>query len=350
MTSEEIFNVLRQVKYPGFSRDIVSFGLVKDVHIEGKNVQIALAYTTESSEKRKGIENSIHQCVGAMSGVASIQFEVTQTPTRPAAQRTTLEQRPIPGVKKVIAVASGKGGVGKSTVAVNLVCSLSTLGRKVGLLDADIYGPSVPLMMGVHDRPGVTDDNQLIPHQKYGVSVMSLGFFMEGDNPVIWRGPMVTGAIRQLLYDTHWGDLDYLIVDLPPGTGDAQLSLVQLAPIYGAVIVTTPQDVALIDAKKGVAMFQKLEVRILGIIENMSFFLCPHCHEQTDIFSRGGGRKEAQRLKVPFLGEIPIDVFIRSGGDEGIPVVRKDPHSGVAQAFLKAAEAIDQELASSLKV
>jgi ATP-binding protein involved in chromosome partitioning len=241
-------------------------------------------------------------------------------------------------------VASGKGGVGKSTVAVNLACTLQKLGRKVGLLDADIYGPSIPLMMGVHERPNMTSDKKIIPHKKHGISMMSIGFFLEGDNPVIWRGPMVTGAIRQLLNDCEWGELDYLIVDLPPGTGDAQLSLVQLAPVKGAVIVTTPQDVALIDAKKGVLMFQKLEVKILGIIENMSFFICPHCHGKTDIFSEGGGRREASRLNVPFLGEIPIDPTVRVGGDGGVPVVIDHPDSEVSKAFLNAAKTLDQRL------
>jgi ATP-binding protein involved in chromosome partitioning len=344
MEKEEILNKLREIPYPGFSRDIVSFGLVKDVVLEGEKLKILLAFTTETREKRGAIQKSILQHLQDLPGVESIAFEALEVPTRPAADRTTLEQRPIPGVKSIIAVASGKGGVGKSTVAVNLACSLYRLGRKVGLLDADIYGPSIPLMMGVHERPAVTGNNRIIPHKKHGISMMSIGFFLEGDNPVIWRGPMVTGAIRQLLNDCEWGELDYLIVDLPPGTGDAQLSLVQLAPVKGSVIVTTPQDVALIDAKKGVLMFQKLEVNILGIIENMSVFICPHCHGKTDIFSEGGGRREASRLNVPFLGEIPIDPTVRVGGDGGIPVVVSYPDSEVSKAFLNAAKAVDQQL------
>jgi len=344
MEKEEILNELRKITYPGFSRDIVSFGLVKDVLIEGKKIKVVLAFTTESPEKRGAVQKAILKHLQILPGIESITFEAFEVPTRPTADRTTLEQRPIPGVQSIIAVASGKGGVGKSTVAVNLACTLQMLGRKVGLLDADIYGPSIPIMMGVHERPNITSDKKIIPHKKHGISMMSIGFFLEGDNPVIWRGPMVTGAIRQLLNDCEWGELDYLIIDLPPGTGDAQLSLVQLAPVKGAVIVTTPQDVALIDAKKGVLMFQKLEVAILGIIENMSFFICPHCHGKTDIFSEGGGRREASRLNVPFLGVIPIDPTVRVGGDGGVPVVVGHPDSEVSKAFLNAAKTLDQRL------
>lgn len=344
MDKESLFDLLRQVKYPGFSRDVVSFGVVKDCELSGGNVKVTLAFTTESSEKRSFIQKEVSEKLKSVTGLGHIIFEILETPSRPAAERTTLEQRPIPGVRNIIAVASGKGGVGKSTVSVNLACSLSKLNKKVALLDADIYGPSIPLMMGVFDKPEATDGNKLIPHRRHGISMMSIGFFVDADNPVIWRGPMVTGAIRQLLYDTVWGHLDYLVVDLPPGTGDAQLSLVQMAPIKGAVIVTTPQNVALIDAVKGVAMFQRLKVRIIGLIENMSIFVCPHCHHETDIFSEGGGRREAERLKVPFLGQIPIETSIRSGGDEGVPVVVSHPQSFVAKAF----EHVSQEVVKIL--
>jgi len=338
ISREEMFEKLKTVRYPGFSRDIVSFGIIKDAQLNEGNIKITLSFTSESPEKRLQIQEGVRDCLKSYGNVA---FEISEAPQKPAADRATLEQRAIPGVKHIITVASGKGGVGKSTVSVNLACSLQSLGRKVGLLDADIYGPSIPMMMGVHEQPEMSDDKKIFPHHAHGVSLMSIGFFVGPDSPVIWRGPMITGAIRQLMYDTQWGDLDYLIVDLPPGTGDAQLSLVQMAPVQGSVIVTTPQDVALLDAKKGVAMFQRLEVKILGIIENMSIFICPHCHGKTDIFSQGGGAREAERLKVPFLGEIPIEPAIRIGSDNGTPVVIQYPQSEVARAFLKAAKAVD---------
>ncbi|MBI1870874.1 MAG: Mrp/NBP35 family ATP-binding protein [Chlamydiae bacterium] len=342
MTQETILERLKTIHYPGFSRDIVSFGVVKEVIVEWPQVKVVLAFTSEPVEKRQWIQNECQKVLSSLQEVKSIQFEIVQALERTKADRTVLERREIPGVKNLIAVASGKGGVGKSTVAVNLACALQQLGKKVGLLDADIYGPSVPMMMGVQEKPRVTDHNKLLPHVKHGISMMSLGFFLEGDNPVIWRGPMVTGAIRQLLNDCQWGELDYLVVDLPPGTGDAHISLVQLAPLKGAVIVTTPQDVALLDAKKGVLMFQKLEVEILGIVENMSYFICSHCHHKTDIFSQGGGLREAKRLNVPFLGEIPIDPAIRLGGDDGIPIVVSLPTSEVSKAFLEIARKVDE--------
>ena len=333
MDKENLLNLLRQIKYPGFSRDIVSFGVVKDCEVSGRNVKITLAFTTEPAEKRASIQKEAADKLKTAAGLDQIKFEIVENPIRPSADRAALEAKPVAGVKNIIAVASGKGGVGKSTVAVNLACSLAKLGRKIGLLDADIYGPSIPLMMGVFDKPEAAEGNKLVPHERHGVKMMSIGFFVDGNNPVIWRGPMVTGAIRQLLFDTLWGDLDFLVVDLPPGTGDAQLSLVQLVSIKGAVIVTTPQDVALIDAVKGIVMFQRLSVPILGIIENMSVFVCPHCHQKTDIFSEGGARREAERSNVPFLGQIPIEPSIRKGGDEGVPVVVRYPDSFVAQAF-----------------
>lgn len=344
MNKEEILNQLKCVRYPGFSRDIVSFGLIKDVVSEEGKIKIVLAYTTESPEKRQQIEKEVQTALSAVPEIKTVLFEAFEVPRPSAAERTILEQKPILGVHTIIAVASGKGGVGKSTVAVNLACALQLLGHRVGLLDADIYGPSVPMMMGETNRPQVTAENKLVPHRKHGVVMMSIGFFLERDNPVIWRGPMVTGALRQLLNDTEWGMLDYLVVDLPPGTGDVQLSLMQLTKVEGAVIVTTPQDVALIDAKKGVMMFQRLEVKILGVVENMSYFVCPHCHGKTDIFSEGGGRREARRLKVPFLGEIPIDAEVRVGGDQGIPIVVKRPESEVARAFLEVAKAVEGQI------
>jgi len=261
----------------------------------------------------------------------------------------------IPLVKNSIAVSSGKGGVGKTTVAVNLAVALAQMGAKVGLMDADIYGPNVPLMMGVKSAPQPQEE-KLQPAEGHGVKLISMAFFVPDDTPMIWRGPMVHGAIQQFLRDVDWGELDYLIVDLPPGTGDAQLSISQLVPLTGAVIVTTPQEVALLDSKKGLAMFKKVSVPVLGIIENMSYFLCPHCHERTEIFSHGGGRQAAEKLGVSFLGEVPIDPAIREGGDAGLPIVVSDPDSPQSEAFRKiaktlaAAISVQNDRSSALKI
>jgi ATP-binding protein involved in chromosome partitioning len=248
----------------------------------------------------------------------------------------------LPQTKRVIAVASGKGGVGKTTTSVNLAIALAQAGAKVGLMDADIYGPNVPQMMGVHGQPAQMN-GKLLPFEQYGVKMMSLGFFVPSDTAMIWRGPMVHSAITQLLKDVNWGELDYLLVDLPPGTGDAQLTLVQSVPLTGVVIVCTPQSVALSDAMRGLAMFQKTNVPILGVIENMAYFACPHCHERTDIFSYGGARAEAARFQVPFLGEIPLDVEIRVGGDEGKPIVVAHPDSPQSAAYREIAAKLTNE-------
>jgi ATP-binding protein involved in chromosome partitioning len=247
-------------------------------------------------------------------------------------------------VRFKIAVASGKGGVGKSTVAANLALALSRLGSRVGLMDSDIYGPSQQMMMGIDEKPRINEENQIVPVERFGVRVMSLGFLMDVDQPVIWRGPMVMKAVEQFLGDVAWGKLDYLVVDMPPGTGDAQLTLTQKIQLSGAVIVTTPQDVALIDARKGLAMFQKVNVPVLGIIENMSFYVCGKCGHREEIFKHGGGERTAKRLNVPFLGEIPIDPKVAIGGDAGVPIVAADPKSPVTEAFLRVAEAIHKNL------
>ena len=243
-----------------------------------------------------------------------------------------------------VAVASGKGGVGKSTVAANLALALERVGHRVGLMDSDIYGPSQQMMMGIDEKPYVNEANQIVPIERYGVKVMSLGFLMDVDQPVIWRGPMVMKAVEQFLQDVAWGALDFLVIDLPPGTGDAQLTLTQKIHLSGAVIVTTPQDVSLIDARKGLAMFQKVNVPLLGIVENMSYYLCPKCGNREEIFKHGGGKRTAEELHVPFLGEIPLDPKIAIGGDAGRPIVAGEPKSAVTEAYLRIAEAIVKTL------
>ncbi len=256
----------------------------------------------------------------------------------------------LQGVKSIIAVASGKGGVGKSTIAVNLACALSQLGHKVGLLDADIYGPSQHIMLGLKNAvPTIDHEKKILPIKQYGLDVISFGFFVKPEEAVVWRGPLAARMLQQFLDDVRWGELDIMIVDMPPGTGDIQLSLTQLLSVTGALIVSTPQDVALADAVKGVSMFQKVNVDILGIVENMSYFECPECHHQTPIFSREGGRKKADELKVPFLGEIPLETATRSAGDEGLPIILKDEKSAQAKRFLEIAQKIHQQTMENMK-
>ncbi len=254
----------------------------------------------------------------------------------------------VPGVRSIVAVASGKGGVGKSTTAVNLAVALAIQGHRVGMLDADIYGPSQPRMMGISGRPQARDDKTLIPLQNYGVKCMSIGFMVAEDTPMIWRGPMVMGAIQQMLRDVEWGELDILVADLPPGTGDAQLTMAQQVPLTGAVIVSTPQDIALLDARKGLNMFRKVDVPVLGIIENMSYFLCPHCGERSDIFSHGGARREAERLGSEFLGEVPLDMAIRETSDGGRPIVISQPDSPHAKTYQAIAARVWDKVAALL--
>ncbi|MFH1263501.1 MAG: Mrp/NBP35 family ATP-binding protein [Pseudomonadota bacterium] len=251
-----------------------------------------------------------------------------------------LERQPIPGVRNILAVASGKGGVGKSTVAVNLALALGRRGKTVGICDADVYGPSIPLMLGLNERPTLGPDQKIVPLSRYGLKVMSIGFLVEENTAVIWRGPMVMKMLQEFLRNVNWGELDYLVLDLPPGTGDAQLTIVQTVPLSGAIIVTTPNDMALIDARRGLAMFREVSVPVLGIIENMSSFECPHCHTLTPVFDAGGGKRTADELGVPFLGEIPLDLEIRRGGDTGRPTVAVNPESVQAGAFLRLADAV----------
>ncbi|WP_447971317.1 Mrp/NBP35 family ATP-binding protein [Nitrospira sp. M1] len=272
--------------------------------------------------------------------------EESPKPGEAAAESTAPKDNPIPGVKHVIAVSSGKGGVGKSTVTTNLAVALSLSGQRVGLMDADIYGPNIPTMMGITQPPG-KDDKKILPAEGYGVKVISMGFFVPEETPVVWRGPMVHSAIQQFFRDVVWGELDYLLIDLPPGTGDVQLTLAQLVPMTGAITVTTPQEIALQDVRKGIVMFQKVNVPILGVIENMSFYVCGHCGERTEIFSHGGGAQAAQKFGVPFLGSIPLDPEIGRGGDEGKPIVVANPSSPQTEAFKAiAATLLEQTMGS----
>jgi ATP-binding protein involved in chromosome partitioning len=343
ITEADVRGALTRVKFPGLSRDIVSFGFVRSVTVSDGNVAVEIVMTTASPTAGEVVEREARRVLSELPGVR----EVTLDSKVHAPQGAPAEQAPrdlLPGVRTKIAVASGKGGVGKSTVAANLALALRQTGSTVGLLDADIYGPSQQLMMGCTDKPMVSPEQKILPVDGHGVKVMSLGFLMDADTPVIWRGPMVMKALQQFIEDVDWGTLDYLIVDLPPGTGDAQLTVTQQVPLDGAIIVTTPQDVALIDARKGLAMFRKVNVPVLGVIENMSTFVCPHCGKSSEIFKHGGGRRTAEQLGVPFLGEIPIDPAIVVGGDAGTPIVVSHPESAAAAAFAAVAAEIAQQV------
>jgi ATP-binding protein involved in chromosome partitioning len=344
---KRVWDALKTVKFPGMSRDIVSFGFVHQVKVTAGVAAIELQIATQNAQAGERVQQEIERVVGFVPGITGVQVnvQVTRPPSpQEAAQKAIAQDSTlIPEVRHVVAVASGKGGVGKSTVAANLAIALAQLGYRVGILDSDIYGPSVPMMFGINEKPFVSG-NRILPFEKYGIKIMSLGFILETDTPVIWRGPMVVRAIEQMLGDVVWGALDYLVLDLPPGTGDAQLTITQKVPLAGAVIVTTPQDVALIDARKGLAMFKKVNVPVLGIIENMSSFVCPHCGEVTDIFKKGGGERTASLLGAPYLGAIPLDPEIVRGGDAGVPIVVAKPDGPHSAAFKKVAEAVDAEV------
>ncbi len=339
LNEETALEALKAIKYPGFSRDIVSFGFVKDLAVGGGNVSFRLALTADAPAVAEQIRSECEAALRRLPGVASVTISVQAAPPRPPVMAAggPPEAALLPGTRFTIAVASGKGGVGKSTVAANLALALAKSGHDVGLLDLDIYGPSQQMMMGISTRPFVNDEEKILPIVKHGVRVMSIGFLMDVDTPVIWRGPMIYKAVEQFLGDVAWGQQDFLVIDLPPGTGDAQLTLTQKVALTGAVIVTTPQDVALIDARKGLAMFQKVNVDVLGVVENMSYYECPKCGNREEIFKHGGGKKTADELGVPFLGEIPLDPRVAAQGDAGTPIVVADPHSVVSKAFFRLA-------------
>jgi len=334
LTEENILKVLRQVRDPDLHRDIVTLGFVKGLKIEGANVSFKLQLTTPACPVRDQFKVDCERVIRKeIEGVQKVDIELTSNVVSHANSR---KEAILPGVRNTLAVASGKGGVGKSTVAVNLAVSLALEGARVGLVDTDVYGPSAPLMFGINDRPKMSNQ-KLLPLEKFGVKIMSIGFLVDPMQAVIWRGPMASGAVKQFMSDVDWGELDYLVFDLPPGTGDIQLTLVQTIPLTGAVIVTTPQDVALADARKGLVMFTKVNVPVLGIVENMSYYLCTNCGHREHIFDNGGGKRTAEELGVPYLGEIPLNSAIRIGGDKGVPIVAGEPDSVYADAIRNVA-------------
>lgn len=340
---EAVMDALRTVKDPDLGKDIVTLNFVKDLRIDGGRVSFAIELTTPACPVKEDMEQWAREAVLKVSGVREVEIQMTAAVSKGAATEGT---QSVPGVKNIIAVGSGKGGVGKTTVTVNLAIALAQTGARVGLLDADVYGPNVPLMMGIAGRPHAIGD-RIQTLSNYGVRVMSMGLLTEEDVPLIWRGPMLHSVIQQFVRQVDWGELDYLLIDLPPGTGDVQLSITQTVPLTGAVIVSTPQDVALQDARKAVMMFREVRVEILGIVENMSYFQCPKCNERTYIFSHGGGEKTAVTYKVPFLGEVPLNVALREGADAGKPVVAIHPDSPPAQAFAKIAETVAAQVSIS---
>ncbi len=326
LSKEQIQKALKEIQDPELKRDIVSLGMVKEIEIQGASVAIQLAMAGGLASVKEKIREEVRQKISSLDGIEKVTVEVSHTPAKGP---VFASKAYTPGIRHVVAVASGKGGVGKTTVAVNLAIALAKKGNRVGLMDADIYGPNVPLMLGVpvETRPRVNNEDKMIPIEVQGLKMISMGVLVPPDQPMVWRGPMLHGTITQFIQKVDWGELDFLIVDLPPGTGDVQLSLVQTVPLTGAVIVTTPQEVALMDVRKGVAMFRKTNVPILGVVENMT----------GEIFGSGGGRNAAVQFQVPFLGEIPLDRRIREGGDKGAPIVLSDPDSPAGLAFSQAA-------------
>jgi ATP-binding protein involved in chromosome partitioning len=339
ITESQVLDLLKAVRYPGFSRDIISFGLVKGIRIEAGAVTVQMSLATNDARIPQAIKEDSERALRDLPGVKTVRVLIDiQAPAQgPQSGAAANAATRIDGVKHVIAIASGKGGVGKSTVAANLAVALDQGGARTGLCDCDLYGPSIGLMFGSTERPMATEQNVIIPVTRHGVKLMSMGFLLEDDSPAILRGPMVTRYTQQFLRNVDWGSLDFLVLDLPPGTGDIQLTIVQTVALAGAVIVTTPQEVALIDARKAASMFSRVNVPVLGLIENMSYFLCPSDGTRYDIFGRGGGEKEAARLGVPLLGQIPIDIATRESGDHGKPIALSGRKNPAAQVFAQVA-------------
>jgi len=347
MVSEQaVLDALRAVKDPDAQQDIVSLGLVRDLRIHDGEVTFTLAFTTQPPATRATLHSLAARVVRQLPGVGRVQVKMGSQATARAAPAAAPPPRApelIPDVKHTVAVSSGKGGVGKSTVAVNLAVALSREGAAVGLVDADVYGPDVPLMLGTRARPAMVA-NKILPVEAHGLRMMSIGLLVSDREPLVWRGPMIHSFIQQMLRDVAWGPLDYLVFDMPPGTGDAQLSLSQVIPLSGVVMVTTPQDVALLDVRKAIGMFQRLNVPVLGIVENMSYFACPHCGARTEIFGNTGGRRLAEEYGVPLLAQLPLDPETRAGGDEGVPITLRRPASAQAAAFRELARAVARRL------
>ncbi|HXJ36257.1 MAG TPA: Mrp/NBP35 family ATP-binding protein [Candidatus Eisenbacteria bacterium] len=336
-TPQELLERLKIIPYPGFTRDIVSFGVVRDIEVSASGVTVRLAPSTAKEDVVQEIARAVHQAIAATPGVTGTIEIVREQAEQPAARRGP---QPIPGVEHVIAVSSGKGGVGKSTVATNLALALATLRANVGLMDADVYGPSVPLMLGITEKSGPGEGRRLVPIERYGLRVMSMGFFVADETPIIWRGPMLTKLITEFLRNCDWGQLDLLVLDLPPGTGDVQLTLTQQVPITGGIVVTTPQDVALADVRRGIQMFRQVNAPVLGVIENMSYHLCPGCGARAELFGHGGGASMARELGVPFLGELPLVRAVREAADAGRPIVVAEPSHPVSRAYREIAERV----------
>jgi ATP-binding protein involved in chromosome partitioning len=333
VTQEQVLGALRTVQDPDLHKDIVTLGFVKNVRIEGGAVDFIIELTTPACPVRDEMKAEAEEKVAALPGVTAARAEMTAN----VRARGGFSRQELPGIRNIVAVGAGKGGVGKSTTAVNLAVALRRKGARVGLMDTDVYGPNIPQMLGVSAQPEVTEDRKMVPPEAHGVKIISMGMLVPPDQPVIWRGPMLHGAVQQFMRDVAWGELDYLVVDLPPGTGDVSLSMAQSVPVAGAVVVTTPQGVSVSDVRKAVAMFRQLNIPVLGAIENMSWFECPHCGGKTEIFGRGGGEKMASELMIPFLGAVPIDTRVRSGGDEGQPIVVAAPDAPAARAFVEVA-------------
>jgi ATP-binding protein involved in chromosome partitioning len=341
LTEQLILDALRQIQDPDLHKDIVTLGFIKDLKIDGGNVSFRIVLTTPACPVKEEMEGAAKELVSVLPGVQSVNVKMDAEVPK---GRGIGEKVTVPGVRNIIAVSSGKGGVGKSTVAVNVAVSLALDGARVGLMDADVYGPNVPIMLGASEARPEVDVNKLIPIEAFGVRIMSMAFLQPGDKPMIVRGPILHGLVKQFLSDVKWGELDYLIVDMPPGTGDVQLSLAQLVPVQGAVLVTTPQDVAIADVRRALRMFETVAVPVLGVVENMSYFIAPDTGNRYDIFGEGGGEKLAAMYGVPFLGSIPLGIGVREGGDKGVPIVVSQPESPQAIAFRRVAEEVARQV------
>ena len=342
ITPHDVLNALRSVQDPDLRRDIVSLGFIKDLAISGSRVAFRIELTTPACPVRDLLRDQARAAVAALPGVTAVEVAMSSQVRRSVA--AAAPGAAAPPVKNIVLVASGKGGVGKSTVTVNLALVLARTGARVGIMDADVYGPTIPKLLGITAQPELDAQERILPAEAQGMKVISMGFFMKPEEAVVWRGPMLHKTVQQFLGGVAWGELDYLLVDLPPGTGDVQLSLCQSIPVTGAVVVSTPQDVALHVAQKAIAMFRKLNAPVLGIIENMSHYTCPSCGHRDDIFGRGGARAIAERLGIPFLGEIPLATPVRETSDAGRPIVAADPSAPAAQAFVQAAEQLAAQI------